>query len=101
MPNDNDITSTLDNERIELATLVRDSTDKNRQFFIVYLDLWVYVLLMVFGTADQMLLVPTVGIRLPLVDVTIPLLGFYWAHRYSCSSSTSTFCKIWKATTTS
>ncbi|HXU93670.1 MAG TPA: pentapeptide repeat-containing protein [Gallionella sp.] len=63
----------------ELAELVRESTEKNRQFFALYLGLLVYVLLMVFATTDQMLLVPTQGIRLPLIDVTLPLLGFYWA----------------------
>jgi uncharacterized protein YjbI with pentapeptide repeats len=65
-------------EREKLAELVKDSTDKNRQFFALYLGLWVYVLLMVFATTDQMLLIPTQGIKLPLVDVTLPLLGFYW-----------------------
>jgi len=68
---------TANAKREELARLVKDSTDKNRQFFAIYLGLWVYVLLMVFATTDQMLLVPTQGIKLPLVDVTLPLLGFY------------------------
>lgn len=64
-------------ERNKRAELVKDSCDKNRQFFAIYLGLWVYVLLMVFATTDQMLLVPTQGIKLPFVDVTLPLLGFY------------------------
>lgn len=66
-----------DTKREELAKLVKDSSDKNRQFFALYLGLWVYVLLMVFSTTDQMLLVPTQGIKLPLIDVSLPLLGFY------------------------
>jgi hypothetical protein len=67
-----------DTERDKLAELVKDSTDKNRQFFALYLGLLVYVLLMVFSTTDKMLLVPTLGIKLPLVDVNVPLLSFYW-----------------------
>ncbi len=65
-------------QRDELARLARESTDKNRQFFVLYLGMLSYLLLMVFATSDRMLLVPTRGIRLPLMDVTIPLLSFYW-----------------------
>lgn len=65
-------------KREELAKLARESTDKNRQFFVLYLGVLTYLLLMIFATSDRMLLVPTQGIRLPMVDVTIPLLSFYW-----------------------
>lgn len=67
-----------DVEREDLAKLVKDSTDKNRQFFVLYIGLWLYVLSMVVTTTDQMLLDPSQGIKLPFVDVPLPLLGFYW-----------------------
>jgi len=65
--------------RDQLAALVKDSTEKNRQFFVLYVGLLVYVLLMVLGTTDPMLLVPTQGIKLPLIDATLPLIAFYVA----------------------
>lgn len=63
--------------RSDIATLVRDSTDKNRQFFALHLGIWVYVLFMVFSTTDQMLLIPTQPVKLPIVDISLPLIGFY------------------------
>lgn len=63
--------------REQLADLVKESTEKNRQFFALYIGLLTYVLLMVAGTTDLMLLVPTQGIKLPLIDVTLPLIPFY------------------------
>ena len=64
-------------EQKRLGDIVKYSAEKNRQFFVVYLGLLVYVLLMVVSTTDQQLLVPSQGIKLPLVDVTLPLFAFY------------------------
>lgn len=78
MSNPNNNTTAMDSKRDQLATLVKDSTDKNRQFFTLYIGLWLYVLSMVVTTTDVMLLEPSQGIKLPFVDVSLPLFGFYW-----------------------
>jgi len=57
---------------------ITDSTDKNRNFFFAYLALMIYVLATVFSTTDKMLLLSFEGIKLPLIDLMFPLLGFYW-----------------------
>lgn len=56
---------------------IKDSTDKNRQFFFGYLALMVYVQAIVLSTSDRMLLIPTDGIKLPLLDLTVPVVNFY------------------------
>ena len=73
-----DTVSDLHEEQKRLGDIVKDSVEKNRQFFVVYLGLLVYVLLMVVSTTDQQLLVPSQGIKLPLVDATLPLIAFYF-----------------------
>lgn len=57
---------------------VKDSSDKNRQFFLAYLALMAYVQATIFSTTDTMLLFSDQGTKLPLIDITVPLLGFYW-----------------------
>ena len=57
---------------------IKDSTDKNRNFFFAYLALMIYVQATVFSTTDKMLLLSFEGIKLPLIDLMFPLLGFYW-----------------------
>jgi uncharacterized protein YjbI with pentapeptide repeats len=61
----------------ELDKIVENSSDKNRNFFIAYLGLLLYVQAIVFSTTDLQLLVSTDGLKLPIVDLTVPLVGFY------------------------
>lgn len=57
---------------------VKDSTDKNRQFFFAYVFLLTYILVVVLSTTDKMLLRSVDGIKLPFIELTLPLIGFYW-----------------------
>jgi hypothetical protein len=63
--------------RSDLEGLVKDSSDKVRQFFFAYLALIAYVLAVVFATTDKQLLLVNEGLKLPIVDLTVPLIGFY------------------------
>ena len=56
---------------------VKDSTEKIRQMFFVYLALQAYVLAVVFSTSDKMLLLVNEGIKLPFIDLNVPLFWFY------------------------
>jgi uncharacterized protein YjbI with pentapeptide repeats len=69
-------------ERSVLEPIVRDSSDKVRQFLFVYLLLITYVVAIVLSTTDRQLLVADQGLKLPLVDLTVPLVGFYLAIPY-------------------
>lgn len=60
-----------------LESWVKDSSDKVRQFFFAYLALIAYVLTAVFSTTDKQLLLVNEGLKLPIVDITLPLVGFY------------------------
>ena len=62
----------------ELDKIVENSSDKNRNFFIAYLGLLLYVQAIIFSTTDLQLLVSTDGLKLPIVDLTVPLVGFYF-----------------------
>ena len=64
-------------ELARLDKIVENSSEKNRNFFIVYLGLLVYVQAIIFSTTDLQLLVSTDGLKLPLIDLTVPLVGFY------------------------
>lgn len=64
-------------KRDDLAKLVHDSSEKNRQYLFLFLGLLTYVLVMVFSTTDLQLLLPAQSIKLPLIDATLPLIGFY------------------------
>ncbi len=61
-----------------LHSQVKESSDNNRQFFFAYLALMVFVQSMVIATTDKMLLLSHEGIKLPIIDLMVPLLGFYW-----------------------
>jgi uncharacterized protein YjbI with pentapeptide repeats len=61
----------------ELDKIVENSSEKNRNFFIAYLGLLIYVQAIVFSTTDLQLLVSTEGLRLPIIDLNVPLVGFY------------------------
>lgn len=62
----------------ELDKIVADSSEKNRNFFIAYLVLLIYVQFIIFSTTDLQLLTGN-GIRLPFGYLTMPLDGFYVA----------------------
>ncbi len=64
-------------ELARLDKIVENSSEKNRNFFIAYLGLLIYVQAIIFSTTDLQLLVSTEGLKLPLVDLTVPLVGFY------------------------
>jgi uncharacterized protein YjbI with pentapeptide repeats len=64
-------------ELARLDKIVDNSSEKNRNFFIAYLGLLIYVQAIIFSTTDLQLLVSTDGLKLPLIDLTVPLVGFY------------------------
>jgi uncharacterized protein YjbI with pentapeptide repeats len=64
-------------ERKRLADIVKDSSDKNRNYFIAWVLFCLFVLLSVGGTTDRQLLVPDSGVDLPFVGVKLPLLSFF------------------------
>ena len=61
----------------QLTKIVEDSSEKNRNFFAAYLGLLIYVQAIVFSTTDSSLLSSVEGLRLPIIDITVPLVGFY------------------------
>jgi uncharacterized protein YjbI with pentapeptide repeats len=64
-------------ELARLDIIVENSSEKNRNFFIAYLGLLIYVQAIIFSTTDLQLLVSTDGLKLPLIDLNVPLVGFY------------------------
>jgi len=60
-----------------LDKIVENSSEKNRNFFATYLGLLIYVQAVVFSTTDLNLLHSVEGLRLPIIDITVPLVGFY------------------------
>lgn len=63
--------------RRHLHSIVKDSSEKNRNFFIAWLVFALYVCITVAGTADVQLLLPETGVYLPVLGVQMPLLTFY------------------------
>lgn len=63
--------------REKLEEVVIDSTDRVRHLFFFYLASLIYVLTLVFSTTDKMLLLVNEGLKLPIVDLNIPVVGFY------------------------
>jgi uncharacterized protein YjbI with pentapeptide repeats len=61
----------------ELDKIIENSSEKNRNFFMAYIGLLVYVQAIVFSTTDLKLLLDTEGLKLPIIDLTLPLVGFY------------------------
>lgn len=61
----------------KLDKIVENSSEKNRNFFIAYLGLLIYVQAIIFSTTDLQLLVFSEGLKLPIIDLTVPLVGFY------------------------
>ncbi len=61
----------------DLDKIVDNSSEKNRNFFIAYLGLMIYVQAIIFSTSDLQLLLPSQKLKLPLIDIDVPLVGFY------------------------
>ncbi|EJL76929.1 putative low-complexity protein [Polaromonas sp. CF318] len=68
--------------REALEAIVRSSSDKMRQFLFAYLLLVVYVAAVVLSTTDRQLLLVDQGLKLPLIDLIVPLPGFYVVAPY-------------------
>ncbi len=68
----------LNKEELQrLDKIVEDSSEKNRNFFAAYLGLLIYVQAIVFSTTDLNLLSAAEGLKMPIIDLTVPLVGFY------------------------
>ncbi|MGZ4978708.1 MAG: pentapeptide repeat-containing protein [Methylobacter sp.] len=61
----------------KLDKIIDNSSEKNRNFFIAYLGLLIYVQAIIFSTTDLQLLIASEGLKLPIIDLNIPLVGFY------------------------
>ncbi|MDD5268468.1 MAG: hypothetical protein PHO08_15305 [Methylococcales bacterium] len=64
-------------ELARLEKIVENSSEKNRNFFAAYLGILIYVQAIVFSTTDLNLLLSTEGLKMPIIDQTVPLIGFY------------------------
>ena len=64
-------------ELARLDKIVENSSEKNRNFFAAYLGLLIYVQAIVFSTTDLSLLSSVEGLKMPIIDITVPLVGFY------------------------
>ena len=61
----------------KLDKIVDNSSKKNRNFFIAYMGLLIYVQAIIFSTTDLQLLTSSEGLKLPIIDLNVPLVGFY------------------------
>lgn len=61
----------------QLHEAVRDSSEKNRNYFIAWLLVVAFVILTTAGTSDLQLLVQSDGISLPILGMQLPIFGFY------------------------
>jgi len=61
----------------KLEEIVKNSTEAVRHLFFFYLAWLIYVLVLVLSTTDKMLLLANEGLKLPIVDLNVPLIGFY------------------------
>lgn len=68
--------------RREMEAIVRTSSDKLRQFLIAYLLVVIYIAAVVLSTTDRQLLLVDEGLKLPLIDLTVTLPGFYFVVPY-------------------
>lgn len=66
-------------DRKRLFDIVKDSADKNRNYFFAWLVAALYVLVTVAGTTDAQLLLPDGGVTLPILGIQLPLFSFYLA----------------------
>jgi uncharacterized protein YjbI with pentapeptide repeats len=68
--------STSSADAKELLDAANDASEKISLLHIVFMAVCAYILLMVFSTTDLDLLVGK-GVKLPLIDVEVPIVGFY------------------------
>ena len=61
----------------DLDKIVENSSEKNRNFFVAYLGLLIYIQAIIFSTTDLKLLYSADGLKMPFIDLTLPLVGFY------------------------
>jgi len=80
----------------KLDKIVDNSSEKNRNFFIAYLGLLIYVQAIIFSTTDLQLLISSEGLKLPIIDLIVPLVGFYVVIPIFIIALHFNFCKIWK-----
>src|SRR5471032_578727 len=55
------------------------STASNRTYFVSFIVILAYLLVIIAGTTDHMLLVPGATVRLPVVDTEVSLIIFYFS----------------------
>ena len=61
----------------DLRKAVERSTSANRNYFISFLVILLYLLIIVASTTDYQLLIPNSNVRLPFVDTQVSLFVFY------------------------
>jgi hypothetical protein len=71
------IKTTIIERREKLEEIVKDSTETVKHLFFFYLAWLISVLVLVLSTTDKMLLLSNEGLKLPIVDLNVPLIGFY------------------------
>lgn len=61
----------------ELYAQVKDSTERNRQFFFIWIAFALYVIVTTVATTDLQLLLPNSTVTLPALGIQLPLIGFF------------------------
>ncbi|NOT68275.1 MAG: pentapeptide repeat-containing protein [Methylophilaceae bacterium] len=61
----------------DLKNAMERSTSANRNFFISFLIILLYLMIIVGSTSDYQLLIPNSKVKLPFVDVEVSLILFY------------------------
>jgi hypothetical protein len=61
----------------ELYAQVKDSTERNRQFFFIWIAFALYVIVTTIATTDLQLLLPNSTVTLPALGIQLPLIGFF------------------------
>ncbi len=56
---------------------VKESTERNRNFFFIWIAFAIYVIVTTTATTDLQLLLPNSTVTLPTVGVQLPLLGYF------------------------
>lgn len=61
----------------QLFEHVKDSTERNRQFFFIWITFALYVIVTTVATTDLQLLLPNSTVTLPALGIQLPLIGFF------------------------
>ena len=61
----------------ELTRALERSSEQNRNFFIGFLLLLIFMQYVIFSTTDSQFITPGASIKLPIFDAQIPIVGFY------------------------